>query len=133
MKTDLTKDTLLIRPRASSVQTYAKVAGVLILLTFIGGGFGEAYVPTADECCCPRPTVKFIDFPLVKLEVGNPMAIVQNWFVPLEGRGARLLKPVNGEVLCGGVISPATKPLRFPNVKFLVAGVKTTPGYTLLK
>jgi hypothetical protein len=46
MKTDLTNDNLLIRPRASSVQTYAKVAGVLILLTFIGGGFGEAYVPS---------------------------------------------------------------------------------------
>ena len=45
MNTDVTDGSLLIRRRASSVQTYAKVAGVLILLSFIGGGFGEAYVP----------------------------------------------------------------------------------------
>jgi len=31
--------------RAFSVQRYAKIAGVLLLLSFIGGGFGEAYVP----------------------------------------------------------------------------------------
>ena len=37
---------LLTQRRALSVQTYAKVAGVLILLSFIGGGFGEAYVPS---------------------------------------------------------------------------------------
>src|SRR5215831_6020366 len=36
-----------IAPRwALPVQTYAKVAGVLFLLSFIGGGFGEAYVPS---------------------------------------------------------------------------------------
>ena len=29
-----------------SVQTYARIAGVLGLLTFVGGGFGEAYVPS---------------------------------------------------------------------------------------
>jgi len=46
MNTDVTDGSLLIRRRASSVQTYAKVAGVLILLSFIGGGFGEAYVPS---------------------------------------------------------------------------------------
>jgi hypothetical protein len=46
MNTDVTDGSLLIRQRASSVQTYAKVAGVLILLSFIGGGFGEAYVPS---------------------------------------------------------------------------------------
>ena len=28
-----------------SVQVYAKVAGVLLLLTFFGGGFGEMYIP----------------------------------------------------------------------------------------
>jgi len=37
---------LLARRRALSVQTYAKVAGALFLLSFIGGGFGEAYVPS---------------------------------------------------------------------------------------
>jgi hypothetical protein len=31
---------------ASSIQTYARVAGVLFLLSFIAGGFGEAYVPS---------------------------------------------------------------------------------------
>ena len=46
MNTDPTDGSLLIRRRALSVQTYAKVAGVLILLSFIGGGLGEAYVPS---------------------------------------------------------------------------------------
>lgn len=32
--------------RRSAVQTYAKVAGVLVLFSFIAGGFGEAYVPS---------------------------------------------------------------------------------------
>jgi len=36
----------LARRRASPVQTYAKIAGVLLLLSFIAGGFGEAYVPS---------------------------------------------------------------------------------------
>src|SRR5215470_16889166 len=31
---------------ALPVRTYARVAGVLFLLSFIGGGFGEAYVPS---------------------------------------------------------------------------------------
>jgi len=35
----------LVRWTASSVQTYAKLAGVLALLSFVAGGFGEAYVP----------------------------------------------------------------------------------------
>lgn len=30
----------------TSVQTYARIAGVLFLLSMIGGGFGEFYVPT---------------------------------------------------------------------------------------
>jgi hypothetical protein len=63
MKTDLTNDNLLIRPRASSVQTYAKLAGVLILLTFIGGGFGEAYVPSklvvAKDAAATMENLKF--------------------------------------------------------------------------
>jgi hypothetical protein len=35
-----------IASRATSVQTYARLAGVLFLLSMIGGGFGEFYVPT---------------------------------------------------------------------------------------
>ena len=31
--------------RAVSVQTYARVAGVLFLVTVVAGGFGEAYAP----------------------------------------------------------------------------------------
>ena len=46
MNTHVTDGSVVIRRPASSVQTYAKVAGVLILLSFIGGGFGEAYVPS---------------------------------------------------------------------------------------
>ena len=34
------------RGRGASVQTYAKTAGVLVLLSFIMGGFGEVYVPS---------------------------------------------------------------------------------------
>jgi len=37
---------LLSRERALPVQTYATVAGVLLLLTFVAGGCGEAYVPS---------------------------------------------------------------------------------------
>ncbi len=29
-----------------TVQTYARIAGVLFLLSFVAGGFGEAYVPS---------------------------------------------------------------------------------------
>ena len=32
--------------RAESVQTYARIAGVVFLLSFVGGGFGEAYAPS---------------------------------------------------------------------------------------
>jgi hypothetical protein len=32
--------------RAAPVQVYARIAGVLLLLSFIAGGFGEAYVPS---------------------------------------------------------------------------------------
>ena len=34
------------RQRALPVQTYAKLAAVMVLLSFVGGGFGEAYVPS---------------------------------------------------------------------------------------
>lgn len=43
---DATDASLLIRRRELSVQTYAKLAGVSILLSFIAGGFGEAYAPS---------------------------------------------------------------------------------------
>ena len=33
-------------PRATSIQTYARIAGVLFLLTLVAGGFGEAYAPS---------------------------------------------------------------------------------------
>src|SRR5712691_1809941 len=32
--------------RPQSLQTYARIAGVLFLLTMVAGGFGEAYVPS---------------------------------------------------------------------------------------
>src|SRR5499425_3303211 len=43
---DATANNRLLAPRALPVQMYAKIAGVLMLLSFIGGGFGEAYVPS---------------------------------------------------------------------------------------
>src|SRR5690348_14095375 len=42
----MTGDHYPAQKRALSVRTYTKVAGVLMLLSFIGGGFGEAYVPS---------------------------------------------------------------------------------------
>src|SRR5215469_8382203 len=41
-----TEGSQLAPGRVLPVQLYAKVAGVLFLLSFIGGGFGEAYVPS---------------------------------------------------------------------------------------
>jgi hypothetical protein len=32
--------------RSASIQTYARIAGVLFLLSFVAGGFGEVYVPS---------------------------------------------------------------------------------------
>ena len=46
MTTALNEERRLARTRAASVQTYARIAGVLFLLSFAGGGFGEAYVPS---------------------------------------------------------------------------------------
>ena len=36
----------LAQVRAASVQTYARIAGVLFLLSLVAGGFGELYVPS---------------------------------------------------------------------------------------
>lgn len=36
----------LAQARPASVQTYARVAGVLLLLSLVAGGFGEFYVPS---------------------------------------------------------------------------------------
>jgi hypothetical protein len=46
MIADLTEYQPLPQERASSVQTYARIAGILMLLSFVAGGFGEAYVPS---------------------------------------------------------------------------------------
>jgi hypothetical protein len=35
-----------LRARSASMQTYARIAGVLFLLTILAGGFGEVYVPS---------------------------------------------------------------------------------------
>src|SRR5215475_2527301 len=32
--------------RQGAVQRYARIAGILFLLSFVGGGFGEAYAPS---------------------------------------------------------------------------------------
>lgn len=42
----LTEHHQLEQRRAPSVQTYARIAGVLFLLSFVAGGFGEFYVPS---------------------------------------------------------------------------------------
>jgi hypothetical protein len=40
------EDRQLVQVRTASIQTYARIAGVLFLLSFLAGGFGEAYVPS---------------------------------------------------------------------------------------
>jgi len=44
-----TNGTRLAGPHALPVQAYATVAGVLVLLSFVAGGFGEAYVPRSSS------------------------------------------------------------------------------------
>jgi hypothetical protein len=39
-------DRRLAQARAASIQTYARIAGVLFLLSIVAGAFGEAYVPS---------------------------------------------------------------------------------------
>jgi len=46
MSTAPTEDRQLSRSRAASVQMYARVAGVLVLVTTVVGSFGEVYVPS---------------------------------------------------------------------------------------
>jgi hypothetical protein len=43
---DANDDRRLTQARAASVQTYARVAGVLFLLSVVAGAFGEFYVPS---------------------------------------------------------------------------------------
>jgi hypothetical protein len=42
-----TDDRRIVLARAASVQTYARIAGALFLISIVAGGFGEAYVPSA--------------------------------------------------------------------------------------
>jgi hypothetical protein len=46
MATVANLDRQLAQTPASSIQTYARIAGLLLLLTLIAGGFGEGYVPS---------------------------------------------------------------------------------------
>jgi len=46
MTTSPNEDRQLADTRAASVQTCARIAEVLFLLSFVAGGFGEAYVPS---------------------------------------------------------------------------------------
>src|SRR5215467_11993759 len=52
--------------RAFSVQRYAKIAGVLLVLSFIGGGFGEAYDPAklivANDAAATVENLKVSDY-----------------------------------------------------------------------
>jgi len=54
------------RQRGLPVQTYAKLAGVLVLLSFVGCGFGEAYVPSklivATEAAATAENLKSSEF-----------------------------------------------------------------------
>ncbi|HZW79847.1 MAG TPA: DUF4386 domain-containing protein [Candidatus Deferrimicrobiaceae bacterium] len=56
----------LSQRRILSVQTYARVAGVLLLLTFFAGGFGEVYVPSkliiANEAAATAENLKSSEF-----------------------------------------------------------------------
>ena len=65
MSTVAANSSLLSQRPAFPVQTYAKLAGVLILLTFAAGGFGEAYVPSklivATDAAATMENVKSFD------------------------------------------------------------------------
>jgi len=43
---DTSEQRQVARARAESLQTYARIAGVLFLLSLVAGGFGEAYAPS---------------------------------------------------------------------------------------
>jgi len=46
MTTAPNKDPQIAHTRTASVQTCARIAGILLLLSIVAGGFGEAYVPS---------------------------------------------------------------------------------------
>ncbi len=50
----------------AAVQRYARIAGVLFLLSFVGGGFGEAYVPSklivSADATTTAHNIKAFDF-----------------------------------------------------------------------
>ena len=46
MTTAPKKEHELANMRTAAIQTYARIAGILLLLSLIAGGFGEAYVPS---------------------------------------------------------------------------------------
>src|SRR5215471_20126364 len=54
------------RPRALPVQRYAKLGVVFFLLSFVGGGFGEEYVPSklivATEAAATAENLKSSEF-----------------------------------------------------------------------
>jgi hypothetical protein len=66
MSVGASESSQLSRRRALSVQTYVKIAGVLLLLSFIGGGFGEAYVPSrliaANDAAATVENLKVSDY-----------------------------------------------------------------------
>jgi hypothetical protein len=41
---------LKVKERPVSIQTYARIAGVMFLMAIAGGGFGEAYAPSPSSC-----------------------------------------------------------------------------------
>jgi len=59
-------DRWLAQTRAGSVQTYARVAGVLFLLSLIAGGFGESWVPSrlivSADAAATAENIKAFDF-----------------------------------------------------------------------
>ncbi len=52
--------------RATSVQTYARIAGAVMLLSLVAGGFGEAYVPSklmvSADATATANNIKAFDF-----------------------------------------------------------------------
>jgi hypothetical protein len=62
----------------ASVQTYAKLAGVLALLSFIAGGFGEAYVPSKLIVGTdPLTTVQNLNSSQLMFRLGFAMYLVE--------------------------------------------------------
>jgi uncharacterized protein DUF4386 len=83
-----------------NVQRYAKIAGVLILVSILAGGFGEAYAPSklivADDAAATVANIKSFDF---TYRLGFAAFLIESFAdITLALLFYALLKPVSREL-----------------------------------